>query len=63
MKSAKDFDVDYQTTLTDLQSKLEEALKEKQGTSVSLQKEEDGKLIRFITLLCILDAAYLLDAG
>ena len=63
MKSAKDFDVDYQTTLTDLQSKLEEALKEKQGTSVSLQKEEDGKLIRFITLLCILDAGYLLDAG
>ena len=63
MKSAKDFDVDYQTTLTDLQSKLEEALKEKQGTSVSLQKEEDGKLIRFITLLCILDAVYLLDAG
>ena len=42
MKSAKDFDVDYQTTLSDLQMKLEEALKEKQSISVALQKEEDG---------------------
>ena len=41
MKSAKDFDIDYQNTVTELNNKIEEALKEKQETVIKLQKEQD----------------------
>jgi len=40
MRAAKEFDSDYQNTLTELQTKIETALKEKQVSTQKLQAEE-----------------------
>ena len=42
MRAAKEFDTDYQNTITELQNKIETALKEKQDTTQNLQREESG---------------------
>ena len=43
MRAAKEFDTDYQNTITDLQNKIETALKDKQDTHHKLQMEENGQ--------------------
>jgi hypothetical protein len=42
MRAAKEFDTDYQNTITELQNKIENALKDKQDTTHKLQSEENG---------------------
>jgi len=41
MRAAKEFDTDYQNTITELQNKIEDALKDKQDTTHQLQSEEN----------------------
>lgn len=44
MRQAKEFDTDYQSTITMLQDKIEEALKDKQEDSQKLQAQENGMM-------------------
>ena len=48
MRAAKEFDTDYQNTITELRNRIETALKDKQDTTQQLQREEKGNSPRFI---------------